>query len=176
MPSALEQRAISEPVRLVAYDASWAELFRTERTRLIGLFAQFREIEHIGSTAVPGMPAKPIVDMLAGVDSMSVADVLFDPILQAGYTTSRAFNDMLPDRRWFMLAEAGRRTHHLHVVVWGSPTWLKHLRFRDRLRSNVELAQEYAQLKARLAVQFEHDREAYTDAKSEFVAAVLAGA
>ena len=68
----------------------------------------------------------------------------------------------------------GHRSHHLHIVVFGSPTWHNHLRFRDRLRSNAALAQSYALLKAELAARFEHDREAYTDAKSEFVASVLA--
>lgn len=170
----LDQRAISERVRLVPHDEGWSASFRAERARLVALFPQFREVEHIGSTAVPGMPAKPIIDILVGVDSMAVANALFEPILQAGYTTSRAYNEMLPDRRWFMRSRAGYRTHHLHVVALGSKTWIEHLLFRDKLRSNPALAQEYASLKAELAARFERDREAYTDAKSQFVAAVLA--
>ena len=67
----------------------------------------------------------------------------------------------------------GHRTHHLHLVVFGSPTWHRHLLFRDRLRSNADLAQSYAELKSELAIRFKNDREAYTDAKSEFVASVL---
>ena len=166
--------AISEPIRLVPHDPSWASAFAAEQQRLLSLFPlELRSIEHIGSTAIPGIAAKPIVDMLAGVDSMAVADALFEQVLRHGYSTSRAFNEMLPDRRWFMLSANGRRSHHLHVVVFESPTWRKHLLFRDRLRSNEALAQAYAELKAALAVRFEHDREAYTDAKSEFVASVL---
>ena len=170
----IEERAIREPIRLVPYDTAWASSFAAEQQRLLSLFPlELRAVEHIGSTAIPGMPAKPIVDMLAGVDSMAVADALFEQVLRHGYTTSRAFNEMLPDRRWFMRSANGHRTHHLHVVVFGSPAWHKHLRFRDRLRSNAALAQSYALLKAELAARFEHDREAYTDAKSEFVASVL---
>ncbi|MCE9658385.1 MAG: GrpB family protein [Burkholderiales bacterium] len=170
-----QERAIREPIRLVPYQEDWPASYLTERERLLSLFApDLRAVEHIGSTAIPRMPAKPVVDLLAGVDSMAVADTLFEQVLLHGYTTSRAFNEMLPDRRWFMRSINGRRTHHLHLVVFGSPTWLKHLLFRDRLRSNGELAQSYAHLKSELAARFEHDREAYTDAKSEFVASVLA--
>jgi GrpB-like predicted nucleotidyltransferase (UPF0157 family) len=104
---------------------------------------------------------------------MEVADRLFEPMLSHGYSTSRAFNDMLPDRRWFMRSSNGQRTHHLHVVVFGGEIWRKHLVFRDRLRSDPSLAQSYAVLKSELAARFEHDRDAYTDAKSKFVASVV---
>jgi GrpB-like predicted nucleotidyltransferase (UPF0157 family) len=119
------------------------------------------------------MPAKPIIDILAGVESMAVADALFSPILAYGYPTSQAFNAMLPDRRWFMRSANGRRTHHLHLVVLGSESWNVHLRFRNVLRSDAALAQRYAKLKLRLAAEFRRDREAYTNAKSEFVTSVV---
>lgn len=171
------EQAALEPIRLAPYDPRWPALFEAERVRLQALFApDLRAVEHIGSTAVPGLLAKPIVDLLAGVDSMAVADRLFEPLLEHGYSTSRTFNEMLTDRRWFMRSLDGRRTHHLHVVVFGGPTWRKHLAFRDRLRSSPALAQSYARLKSELAIRFEHDREAYTDAKSEFIASVLAAA
>lgn len=105
MPEAVPSidRAIREPIELVAYDPAWPEAFFAERSRLLACFpSELLAVEHIESTAVPGMQAKPIVDVLAGVESMAVADVLFEPILANGYTTSRAFNEMLPDRRWFM--------------------------------------------------------------------------
>lgn len=165
--------AIEEPVRLVPHDAAWAATYAAERDRLLALFpSALRAVEHIGSTAIPGMPAKPIVDLLAGVDTMDVADGLFDEVLRHGYTTSRAFNAMLPDRRWFMRASGGR-THHLHLVVFDSPTWHRHLLFRDRLRGDAALALSYGRLKAELAARFQHDREAYTEAKSGFIASVL---
>ena len=166
--------AIREPIRLVPYRADWPASFAAEQRRLLGLFPhELRAIEHIGSTAIPGMPAKPIVDLMAGVQSMVVADQLFEQVLLHGYTTSRAFNEMLPDRRWFMRSADGRRTHHLHIVVLDGPIWHKTLLFRDRLRSDRSMAQSYARLKSELAVRFENDREAYTDGKSEFVASVL---
>jgi GrpB-like predicted nucleotidyltransferase (UPF0157 family) len=168
-----ERLAIVEPVTLVPYSAAWPAAFAAERTRLAGHFPQLQAIEHIGSTAVAGMAAKPIIDILAGVESMAIADALFEPIVQAGYTTSRAFNDMLPDRRWFMRSSGGHRTHHLHVVEFRGATWRKHLLFRDRLRSDPSLVDAYAQLKEALAERYRHDREAYTDAKSAFIEAAL---
>jgi GrpB-like predicted nucleotidyltransferase (UPF0157 family) len=122
------------------------------------------------------MPAKPIIDILAGVNSMAEADALVEPVCKAGYTTSAEFNATLGDRRWFMRWANGHRTHHLHVVVRGGPVWLDRLRFRDALRSQPTLAANYAALKSDLAARHTADREAYTDAKAEFVRSVLAGA
>jgi len=99
-----------------------------------------------------------------------------DPAIFADAAISeetRAFNAMLPDRRWFMRSANGRRTHHLHLVAYGSESWKVHLRFRDVLRSNAALAQRYAELKLQLAAEFGRDREGYTNAKSEFVASVV---
>ena len=169
----LQEKAIREDVQLAPYDPQWPTQFSLERERLLGLLPKLRAVEHFGSTAVPGLSAKPIIDLLAGVDSMADADALFEPILSIGYTTSREFNAMLMDRRWFMRSADGRRTHHLHVVVLDGRAWFERLRFRDLLRGNPELAQSYSELKAQLAARFRHDREAYTDAKSQFVAAAL---
>jgi len=120
------------------------------------------------------MAAKPIIDILAGVESMAVADELFEHLLINGYTTSREFNATLSDRRWFMRVASGRRTHHLHVVQFGGVQWQERLRFRDALRQSAALAQQYSELKHRLAQEHGSDREAYTDAKAEFVASVVA--
>ena len=167
--------AVDEEVNLSLYDPGWPTAFAAERDRLLSRFStQLLRVEHFGSTAIPGMPAKPIVDILAGVASMDAADALFGPILDAGYTTSRAFNAMLADRRWFMRSSEGRRTHHLHIVVADGSAWRERVAFRDRLRASAELAQRYADLKRELAARFRRDREAYTEAKSTFVASVLA--
>ncbi|MBC5765597.1 GrpB family protein [Ramlibacter albus] len=168
-------RAIHEDIVLVPHRPEWAMAFEREKERLLGLYPrEFVQIEHFGSTAVPGMPAKPIIDMLAGVAAMSSADALLESLLSNGYTTSREFNAMLHDRKWLMRARDGRRTHHLHIVEYGGMQWRDRLRFRDALRQSPGLAQSYAERKARLAVAHRGDREAYTDAKSGFVARVLA--
>jgi GrpB-like predicted nucleotidyltransferase (UPF0157 family) len=166
--------AIHEEVRLHPYDASWPSKFGTERQRLTSLLpGVFLEIEHIGSTAVPGMPAKPIIDLLAGVESMAVAKSIAGRICASGYTTSTEFNETLVDRAWFMRWADGHRTHHLHVVVQDGGVWRERLAFRDALRSSPPFAARYAALKRQLAARHVTDREAYTNAKAEFIHSAL---
>ena len=150
-------------------------MFLAERERLQSVIPHsFIDIQHIGSTAVPMIEAKPIIDMLAGVKSMAVAESLASPLYGSGYITSTEFNDSLIDRKWFMRHAYGHRTHHLHVVVHASKTWFEHIRFRDVLRTNPEIARRYSELKALLAKRYATDREAYTEAKAEFVREVVA--
>jgi GrpB-like predicted nucleotidyltransferase (UPF0157 family) len=161
-------------VRLHPYDPEWPPAFAAECHRLLSLLPDaFVAIEHFGSTAVPGLMAKPIIDLLAGVRSMAVAEALTQPLIAARYTTSSEFNDSLTDRKWFMRWADGHRTHHLHVVVHGSAAWQERIGFRDALRADPSLAARYAALKQKLAVEFAADREAYTNAKAEFVRASL---
>ncbi|RTR02465.1 GrpB family protein [Halomonas nitroreducens] len=170
-------RAIYEEVAIFPYDKSWPLLFEEERDRLLHLFpGNFLAIEHIGSTAVPGLSAKPIIDILAGVDAMPRADALMEPLCQAKYTTSMEFNASLTGRRWLMRWAEGRRTHHLHLVVYGSQEWQQRLAFRDRLRTNTEIAVHYEKNKRVWAAEFRSDREAYTAAKGDFIREALRSA
>lgn len=163
-------RAIHEPVTLVPYDPGWPARFEAERRRLLALFpGRILDVAHFGSTAVPGMPAKPVIDMLAGVASMAAADALMAPLQDSGYVTSAAFNATLEGRRWLMRYADGRRTHHLHLVVLDGPEWRRRLRFRDALRADEALAGRYARLKRDLARRLGGDREAYTEAKGAFI-------
>lgn len=169
-PSASLAAAICEQVALHAYDPSWPAAYAVERARLLALLpGVFIDLRHIGSTAVPGLCAKPIIDILAGVESMAIVASMAEPVCTFGYTTSAEFNATLLDRRWFMRWANGRRTHHLHMVVHDSRAWHEHLRFRDALRAQPDLAARYAALKTRLAERYATDREAYTEAKAAFV-------
>jgi GrpB-like predicted nucleotidyltransferase (UPF0157 family) len=162
--------AINEDVTLSAYDPSWPAMFEVERDRLLAIFpARFIEIQHIGSTAVYGLSSKPIIDILAGVRSMAAAEELVEPLCRSGYTTSAEFNATLPDSRWFMRWTNGHRTHHLHVAVHGSTFWMQRVRFRDALRADPTLAARYSLFKSVLATTHRKDREAYTEAKAEFI-------
>jgi GrpB-like predicted nucleotidyltransferase (UPF0157 family) len=169
--------AIVEEVHLAAHDPRWAAQFAAERDRLLDLLpGQFAAIEHIGSTAIPGLAAKPIIDLLAGVRTMNEADALLEPLCTHGYETSAEFNATLPDRRWLMRHALGRRTHHLHLVVFGGEPWVQRLRFRDLLRADAAIAARYEHLKLNLAAKYRLDREAYTHAKTAFINEVLAKA
>jgi GrpB-like predicted nucleotidyltransferase (UPF0157 family) len=170
------QAAIHEEVALRAYDPRWPALFEAERERLLSLFPDdFIAVEHIGSTAVPGMAAKPVIDILAGVASMDAAKALVAPLCTQGYAASAEFNASLVDRQWLMRWAGGHRTHHLHLVVHGGEVWVQRLRFRDALRADAALAARYAALKTELAARYPNDREAYTEGKAAFVRAVCEG-
>ncbi len=164
-------RATHEPVHLVPYDPAWPAAFAAERHRLAAHLSG--PVEHVGSTAVPGLSAKPVIDLLAAVDSMADADAVLPALCAAGYHTSAEFNAVLGTRRWLMRQSGGHRTHHLHLVVAGSADWADTVRFRDRLRGDPALAAAYLALKTSAAASLGADREAYTRAKGAFVAAAL---
>ncbi|MGA2233028.1 MAG: GrpB family protein [Tepidisphaeraceae bacterium] len=173
-PNPILHAAINQRVEIQPYDPGWPARFASERTRLLQLFpGAFRGIEHFGSTAVPGLAAKPIIDILAGVESMLVADEILLPLCQAGYDTSKEFNATLKNERWLMLHENGKRTHHLHLVLHDQSEWRRKLAFRDALRADRALAVRYETLKRTLASLHSDDREAYTAAKSEFITSVV---
>jgi GrpB-like predicted nucleotidyltransferase (UPF0157 family) len=157
------------PIEIADYDPSWPELFEAERERLQPLMPG-AEIHHIGSTAVPSMPAKPVIDLMALVSDVDVPVAAVRE--HGGYDYPEEFNAMLDGRRWLCRPSAAHRTHHLHVVEERAELE-RHLRFRDRLRESAPLREEYAGLKRELSVRHADDREAYTEAKSEFVDRVL---
>jgi len=153
------------PVEIVAYDPAWPAAFAAERERLAPLLAG-AEIHHIGSTAVPGLGAKPIIDMIALVDSYEAP--IGRLVAQAGYRYPRAYNATLSGRRFLCYPTPLLRTHHMHLVE--DPARLAgYLAFRDRLRGDDALARDYEVLKRELAARHHHDREGYTEAKSEFI-------
>ena len=156
---------VNAPVEIAEYDPSWPELFEAERERLAPLLPG-AEIHHIGSTAVPGMPAKPVIDLMALVEDLDAPIATL--VAEGGYEYPEEFNAALGDRRWLCRPSAAHRTHHLHLV--GERAQLdRRLAFRDALRASAALRDEYARLKRDLAERFRDDREAYTNAKSEFI-------
>ena len=135
------------------------------------------EIEHIGSTAIPGLPAKPIIDLLVGIRSLAEArSRAVEPLVQRGYVYIPEYEPWLPDELFFRKGVPGPWTHHVHVMEPGNPRWDDHLRFRDHLRGHPATAAAYADLKKTLARQFGEDIGAYRDGKDDFVRDVLARA
>jgi GrpB-like predicted nucleotidyltransferase (UPF0157 family) len=154
------------PVEIVQYDSAWPAVFEAERERLAPLLPAGVQLHHFGSTAVPGLGAKPVIDMIALVDDLDAPIAAL--VRHGGYQYPRAFNATLPHRRFLCYPTATHRTHHLHLVD-ESGELERRLRFRDRLRADQVLASEYVKLKRTLASRYRYDREAYTEAKSEFV-------
>jgi GrpB-like predicted nucleotidyltransferase (UPF0157 family) len=172
-PTDLRQQAINEPVRIEPYDPTWPTRFAAEQARLHALAPELLAIEHIGSTAIPGLAAKPIIDIIAAVPTLAIADQLVTRLCTHGYITYPEFNRTLADRRWLMRHAAGRRTHHLHLVLPASPHWTQCIQFRDALRSNNKLRDQYAALKQKLAIEHTTDRDAYGNAKAAFILAAV---
>jgi GrpB-like predicted nucleotidyltransferase (UPF0157 family) len=160
-------------VYLVEHDPQWTVRFAEQRDRLTGLLAPWLagEIEHVGSTAVPGLRAKPIVDILATVTSLDEPDAMVEVLTADGWLGWP--DDPTPARLWFLRPEPAARTHHLQIMAAGDARVTALLAFRDALRADPALAAEYAALKDRLAAANPTDREAYTDAKADFVAAAV---
>jgi GrpB-like predicted nucleotidyltransferase (UPF0157 family) len=160
------------PIEVVAYDPLWPAMFEAERLLLHTLLAPWLAgpIEHVGSTAIPGMPAKPVIDIMAAVKSLEASCPAINALAGAGYVYFPYRPDIM---HWFCRPSAAFRTHHLHLVPLGSKRWVECLAFRDAIRGDPTLATEYAALKTRLAQEFKLDREAYTDGKTPFVERVL---
>jgi len=156
------------PIELVAYDPSWPRLFEQEQARLLDAIGPWLTggIHHVGSTAVPGLDAKPIIDILAGVQSLDASRGCIDRLRSLDYHNAPYRPEQM---HWFCKPSQARRTHHLHLVPTGSQRYREELAFRDVLRAQPAVAREYTQLKRRLAALHRDDREAYTAAKAAFI-------
>jgi GrpB-like predicted nucleotidyltransferase (UPF0157 family) len=163
------------PVEVLPYSNEWPQAFAAEACALRIFLSPWLAgpIEHIGSTAVPGLAAKPIIDIMAPVVSLEHASPAINALPNLGYCY---FPYRPEEMHWFCKPSPALRTHHLHLVPVESTLWAQRLAFRDALRSDPAVVREYEQLKLQLAAEFKHDREAYTEGKSHFVQAVLARA
>lgn len=168
---------IHDSVIIVASDPTWAEAFEhVKADLLIALGARVLGVEHIGSTAVPGLAAKPVIDVLLGVTSLDEVAAITPTLVARGWEFPEDFNLGLVGRKFFLRRnDDGVRTHHAHFVVYRGALWNDYVEFRDELRLSDHLRDRYARLKRDLAAQFHDQRERYTAAKTDFVKEVLGG-
>lgn len=154
---------------VVPYDPHWPQAFALASVEVAAAFgANLLEIHHIGSTAIPGIDAKPVIDMLAVVADIAAVDQCAAPMTSLGYEAMGKFG--IPGRRYFRRDNsAGERTHQIHTFQRGSPHIQRHLAFRDFMRAHPALASQYADLKRRLAAAHPHDINAYMDGKDRFI-------
>ena len=159
-------------VRLVSHNPKWAEYFCAEKELLLGVIGEkIIDIRHVGSTSIPGIPAKPIIDMIAATERLAEIEVFTQDLKRLGYEDKGDGN--VPGRRFFVKGEETRRTHHLNFCEPGSVFWKSHLAFCEYLKQHLDAANEYAALKQALAAAFPNDRAAYTSAKERFVHSIL---
>jgi GrpB-like predicted nucleotidyltransferase (UPF0157 family) len=153
------------------YDPNWPMLFEQESTRIKKAFGSFAlTIEHMGSTAVPGLASKPIIDLLVGAPSLKEAKQrCIGPIEKLGYIYLPEYASWMPDELFFRKGPPGPWTHHVHLMEPSNPRWEAFLVFRDYLRAHPEAAYAYANIKRTLAASSIDDIEAYRTGKNIFV-------
>jgi len=165
-----------DDIKIEPYNKNWPQLAEAEIATLKALLPSqaYSDIQHLGSTSVPSLASKPILDIHLSVESINKAQSLIKPIESMGYV--RWEECPHKDRLWFGkgIPPFGRkRSHHLHILENNSDRWRSRVLFRDILRNNAGIREQYAVLKKRLSIQYTDDRESYTDAKSDFIRQVL---
>jgi GrpB-like predicted nucleotidyltransferase (UPF0157 family) len=157
-------------VTIVEYNPEWREMFEEEKSVLQTALREVpSQIEHIGSTAVAGLAAKPIIDIMVGLEDFSIAERVVPKIEALTYEYIKKYEETMPFRRFFIKEQEGIRTHQIHMVAIGSEFWERHILFRDYLRQNASVAAKYASLKKELAEREWTDVNEYADAKTEFI-------
>jgi GrpB-like predicted nucleotidyltransferase (UPF0157 family) len=161
-------------IQVVDYDPAWPQMFELEREslcRVLGAVAI--SIHHIGSTAVPGLAAKPVIDIIVEVTSVTDMDCYELQMIGIGYEPKGEFG--IPGRRFFQKG-GDNRTHHVHAYAQGDPQVLRHIAFRDYLKLNQRVASEYGELKRRVAQECHNDIEVYCQGKDTFIKRIEATA
>jgi GrpB-like predicted nucleotidyltransferase (UPF0157 family) len=168
---------MSTSIVIVDYDPKWPALYRVEEERIRHALGDLLvSIEHVGSTSVPGLAAKPRIDIMPGVASEEDLDRTIEPMTSLGFEYLSKYEDVMPYRRLFSRDTAGDQIAcNIHTVAVGSEFWERHLLFRDYLRTHPEAADEYARMKRELAPKFTVTND-YAGAKTEFIQSIEAKA
>jgi GrpB-like predicted nucleotidyltransferase (UPF0157 family) len=162
----------TQPIEVVDYDPRWPLRYQRERDRIAAALGEHAvAIEHVGGTAVPGLPAKPVIDIMVGVPDIERAGQAVAGLINLGYQYVPELESQLPERRYFRRGTP--ETHHVHMVAVSSDFWEEHLLFRDYLRTHPQAAEEYGKLKRGLASRFRFDRDAYRAGKLPFIDTVV---
>lgn len=168
---------LNRPIHVVAYDPTWPLLYEEEKRRLcVVLGERVVQIEHIGSTAIPGLTAKPVIDIAIGIRQLAQAPECITILRRLGYMYVPELEVALPERRFLWAERTAEQRYHLHVTEPHGPIWEQPLAFRDYLRTHPDAAAMYGRLKSTLAVQAGSDIGAYVQGKTEFVHQILAKA
>lgn len=159
-------------VKLSPHQAAWAALYEVEKQLFLDTFGDvILGIEHVGSTAILNIPAKPVIDMQVGVASLDVALAMKEKFKTISY--EHRPNQNRPEEL-YVKGTPYKHTHYVHVVVYDEQQWREVIKFRDCMRNDADLAQEYATLKRELPKKYADNRRLYTDSKDEFIKRALA--
>ncbi|MCM3444244.1 GrpB family protein [Metabacillus halosaccharovorans] len=159
-------------VNLIDYNPNWEKQFEYEKKRILdALGDKVVGIEHIGSTSIKGLEAKPIIDIIVGLQDLDEVSNFVSPLnaIEYEYVPKPEFKD----RRFFRKGLSGQGTCHLHICQFNSSEWIEKLLFRDHLRLHPKVAEEYAFLKKELASKYQFDRPTYTKNKEPFIKKII---
>lgn len=163
---------MEKPVAIENYNPNWVTEFEHEKAKIKGVLKDKPIcVEHIGSTSVKDLCAKPILDIMAGVQHLDEVDKFIDPLKTIGYEF--VAHKEFPERRFFRKGQWRAGTHHLHIYKFGSEEWNNHLLFRDYLSTHPDIRKQYQQLKQNLSQKHHLDRVGYTQAKAPFIRYVI---
>ncbi len=168
---------LNRPIIVVAYDPKWPALYDEEKSRILAALAK-REacLEHFGSTSIPGLAAKPVIDIAMGIQQLDQASQYITVLESLGYVYMPELEAELPERRFLWRVAPGGQRYHISLTEIHRPVWEQPLAFRDYLRLHPEAAAEYGKLKEKLAAQSGSDIGAYIYGKTEFVERILQAA
>ena len=159
---------MARKVKVVPHDSNWSKLLKAEADEIAAILGQeVIAIHHIGSTAIPNISAKPIIDILVEVHDIEKIDDFNEEIMKLGYQPKGEFG--IPGRRFFIKGDDATRTHHVHIFQTGHPRVKRYLNFRDYMMAHPEEAQAYSRLKEELAQRFPEDIESYMEGKDGFI-------
>jgi GrpB-like predicted nucleotidyltransferase (UPF0157 family) len=163
------------PIIIAPYDINWVFIYQNEKEKLLSVLAdKIIAIEHIGSTAVPNLAAKPIIDIMLGTKTLDAANACIEPLKTIEYEYMPQYEVDIPDRKFFHRGLNFPNQHfHLHVVAIHGNFWRDHLLFRDYLRTHPETLAEYQCLKQELAKKYSPDIMSYCEAKTDFIHSVV---
>jgi GrpB-like predicted nucleotidyltransferase (UPF0157 family) len=165
---------LNRPIHVVDYDPNWPSLYEAEKESILtALGNRMIQIEHFGSTSVPGLPAKPVIDIAVGVESLQQAQNYIPSLENLGYKYEPELEVDTPARYFLWKGTPLVHTYHISMEVPGSPSWAEHILFRDYLRQHPDEACRYQNLKQELAVRCVTDMEAYVSGKTAFVVSCL---
>ncbi|WP_096186603.1 GrpB family protein [Evansella halocellulosilytica] len=165
----------TETIEIVEPDLNWLNKGEQEKEQLLTLLSSFgvNEIEHYGSTSIPKLPAKPIIDLMAKVDHFQHVEKIASLLASDHWHYVPPSLDNRPWQRFFVKVSNEKRVAHLHLLQKDDERWDMQLQFRDKLRGNPHFVAQYASLKTQLANEFSDDRETYTKEKTAFIHKVL---
>ena len=166
---------MTEPIIVEEYNPEWIDRFLREKESLLGAIGHLIiDLEHIGSTSIFDLAAKPIIDILIGVKTLEDAEKCIPILEKMNYQYVPEYEVVLPERRYFRKPPRGQgHDVHLHMTVLGSDFWERQLMFRNYLRIHSKARDDYSMLKKKLAKKYKNDREGYTNAKEEFILETL---